>query len=71
MMISKLWSDITAAPHRVMFFAGAPQTIAAMVWLIEPATRYGVAGHPLGWSIAPGAAFEERAPFPAIESLLK
>jgi len=54
---SKTLEYFTAAPHRVMFFGGALQTIAVMVWwLIELATRYGLAGHPLVWSIAPGAA---------------
>ena len=57
MIIAKRWNNFTAAPHRVMFFGGALQTIAVMVWwLIELATRYGLAGHPLVWSIAPGAA---------------
>jgi uncharacterized protein involved in response to NO len=57
MMISKLWNNFTATPHRVMFFGGALQTIAAMVWwLVELVTRYGVAGHPLAWPITPGAA---------------
>lgn len=57
MEISTRWHIFTATPHRVMFFGGALQTIAVMVWwLIELATRYGVAAHPLVWSIAPGAA---------------
>jgi uncharacterized protein involved in response to NO len=57
MEISTRWHIFTAAPHRVMFFGGALQTIVVMVWwLIELATRHGVAAHPLVWSIAPGTA---------------
>lgn len=57
MILAKLWHNFTAAPHRVMFFGGALQTIAVMVWwLSELVTRYGVAGHPFVWPIAPGAA---------------
>lgn len=57
MTIDKSWNNFTAAPHRVMFFGGAVQAIAAMMWwLIELVTRYGVAGQPFAWSIAPGAA---------------
>lgn len=56
MMISKLWNNFTAAPHRVMFFGGALQTIAVMVWwLIELMGRYGVTGQSFIWPIAPGA----------------
>ena len=44
MLIPERWNNFTTAPHRVMFFGGALQTIAVMVWwLIELATRYGVA----------------------------
>jgi len=44
MLIPERWNNFTAAPHRVMFFGGALKTIAVMVWwLIELATRYGVA----------------------------
>lgn len=51
------WSNFTAAPHRVMFFGGALQIIAAMVWwLLDLVTRYGVAGQPIAWSIIPSAA---------------
>jgi uncharacterized protein involved in response to NO len=57
MMLAKLWRNFTAAPHRVMFFGGALQTFAVMAWwLTELVTRYGVAGHPFVWPIAPGAA---------------
>lgn len=39
-----------------MFFGGALQTIAVMLWwLAELVTRYGMAGHPLIWSITPTA----------------
>lgn len=51
------WRNFTAAPHRVMFLSGALQTIAVMLWwLVDMVTRYGVAGHPIAWSILPGAA---------------
>ncbi len=57
MAISKLWHTFTAAPHRVMFLGGALQSVAVMLWLfLEMATRYGMAGHPLAWPIAPVAA---------------
>lgn len=40
-----------------MFFGGALQTIAVMLWWsIELVTRYGIAGHPITWTIAPIAA---------------
>jgi len=39
-----------------MFTGGALQSIAVMLWLlVEMATRYGVAGHPVDWTVAPGA----------------
>lgn len=57
MTTAKLWNSFTAAPHRVMFFGGALQTLAAMLWwLAELVTRYGVVGQPIAWSIEPGAA---------------
>ncbi|MDX8380072.1 MAG: NnrS family protein [Gallionella sp.] len=50
-------SNFTAAPHRVMFFGGALQSIAAMLWwLIELVTRDGVLGPVLRWPIPPFAA---------------
>jgi uncharacterized protein involved in response to NO len=53
----KLWNSFTAAPHRVMFFGGALQAIAVMLWwLYELLTRFGIAGHPAVWPIAPSAA---------------
>ena len=55
--LSQTWNNFTAAPHRVMFFGGALQIIAAMLWwLLDLVTRYGVAGQPIAWSIMPGAA---------------
>jgi uncharacterized protein involved in response to NO len=55
--ISTRWHIFTAAPHRVMFFGGALQTIAVMLWwLIELLTRYGAAGHRIVWAIAPVTA---------------
>jgi uncharacterized protein involved in response to NO len=57
MMPNKLWNSFTAAPHRVMFFGGAVQTVAAMLWwLFELVTRFGIVGHPATWPIAPVAA---------------
>ena len=57
MMPNKLWKSFTAAPHRVMFFGGAVQAIAAMLWwLYELVTRFGIVGHPATWPIAPVAA---------------
>ncbi|HUW26476.1 MAG TPA: NnrS family protein [Gallionella sp.] len=54
MKISQHWHIFTAAPHRAMFFGGALQSIAVMLWLlVETATRFGVIGHT--WSDAPGA----------------
>jgi len=54
---AKTWNNFIAAPHRVMFFGGGVQVIAVMLWwIIEMATRYGVAGHPVAWSLMPNAA---------------
>lgn len=51
------WNNFTAAPHRVMFFGGAVQVLAVMLWwLFELMTRFGFAGAPVSWSVAPGAA---------------
>lgn len=53
----KLWNNFTAAPHRVMFFGGALQALAVMLWWIfEMVTRYGIVGQPITWSISPAAA---------------
>ena len=53
---SKTWNNFTAAPHRVMFFGGALQIIAVMLWwLLEMVTRHGAAVHPITWSIMPNA----------------
>lgn len=50
------WNSFTAAPHRVMLFGGAVQTLAAMLWwLSELLMRYGIIGHHAAWPIAPGA----------------
>ncbi|CAH1385618.1 NnrS family protein [Candidatus Nitrotoga sp. M5] len=57
MILSKQWHIFSAAPHRVMFFGGALQAVAVMVWLLtELLTSYGVLWHPLAWAIAPNAA---------------
>jgi len=56
MALANLWNTFTAVPHRIMFFGGALQIIAVMLWwLIELATRYGIAGHPMAWT-TPAAA---------------
>src|SRR3989338_734984 len=56
MTISEQWHTFTPAPHRVMFLGGALQSIAVMLWLlVEMVTRYGVAGHPVDWPVAPAA----------------
>jgi uncharacterized protein involved in response to NO len=40
-----------------MFFGGALQALAVMLWwIIEMATRYGMVRQPIAWSIAPAAA---------------
>jgi uncharacterized protein involved in response to NO len=50
----KYLTSFIAAPHRVMFFGGAVQTIAVMLWWIaELLTRYGIVGAPMTWPIAP------------------
>lgn len=52
----KLWNSFTAAPHRVMFFGGALQIIAVMLWWVaELVTRYSIIGQPLSWPVAPNA----------------
>jgi uncharacterized protein involved in response to NO len=57
MMPARLWNNFTAAPHRVMFFGGALQTVAVMLWwLYELVTRFGIAGQPMSWAIIPVAA---------------
>ncbi|MBU1776941.1 MAG: NnrS family protein, partial [Gammaproteobacteria bacterium] len=54
--MTKHWQVFTAAPHRVMFFGGALQAVAVMLWwLAELATRYGVVGEAVDWPLAPVA----------------
>ncbi len=49
--------NFTAAPHRVMFFGGALQTLAVLLWwMLELVTRYGIVGQPLSWPISASAA---------------
>lgn len=56
MNMTKHWQVFTAAPHRVMFFGGALQAVAVMLWwLAELATRYGVVGEAVDWPLAPVA----------------
>jgi len=48
--------NFTAAPHRVMFFAGALQTIFAMLWwLFELTTRYIFPAQMVVWPLFPTA----------------
>ncbi|MBA4382457.1 MAG: NnrS family protein, partial [Sideroxydans sp.] len=50
-------NNFTAAPHRVMFFGGAIQSLAVMLWwTLELATRYGIVGQTMSWVVAPSAA---------------
>jgi len=52
----KLIKHFTAAPHRVMFFGGAVQSVAAMLWwLFELSTRYLFPGHIVAWPLFPAA----------------
>src|SRR5512142_193528 len=54
---AKIWDAFAAAPHRVMFFGGALQALAVMLWwLTELVTRYGLVGHPVDWPVAPVAS---------------
>lgn len=55
--LGNTWINFTAAPHRVMFFGGALQIVAVMVWwLADMAGRYGVVGKVMEWTILPYAA---------------
>lgn len=55
--LADTWKVFTAAPHRVMFFGGGVQIVAAILWwLFELVTRHGMAGPPINWSIMPGYA---------------
>lgn len=50
------WRTFTAAPHRVMFFGGALQAMATMLWWLADLTmRYGL-GRTVEWTVAPNAA---------------
>lgn len=54
MIIINQWHALKAAPHRMMFFGGALQSIAVMLWFMtELLTRYSVFWHPIEWAIAP------------------
>ncbi len=57
MLSAKSWQSFAAAPHRVMFFGGALQTLAVMLWwLTDLVTRYGIAGQAIDWPVPPVAA---------------
>ena len=48
--------SFTAAPHRVMFFGGAVQTLLAMLWwLFELSTRYLLPQYSVSWPLLPAA----------------
>ncbi len=50
----KVWHTFAAAPHRVMFLAGAVQGVATMIWwLIVLSGRLGWLAHQPVWPIAP------------------
>jgi uncharacterized protein involved in response to NO len=50
------WKSFTAAPHRVMFFGGAVQTVLVMLWwLFELGTRYLLPQYSVGWPLFPTA----------------
>lgn len=52
----KLWNHFSAAPHRVMFFGGALQTLFTMLWwLFELATRYLIPQYSVTWPLFPSA----------------
>jgi len=49
--------NFTAAPHRVMFFGGAMQSIAVMLWwMMDILTRYILVGQVIVWPINASAA---------------
>lgn len=49
-----VWHHLAAAPHRSLFLVGALQGVATMLWwLFDLAGRYGVAGTPFAWQVAP------------------
>jgi len=51
------WRIFTSAPHRVMFFGGALNIVAAMLWwLADLAARYCMPTHTINWPVAPSAA---------------
>ncbi len=49
------WQIFSAAPHRVMFFGGTLQTVAAMLWWLADLSTRGATGNPIAWSVAPNA----------------
>ena len=51
---ASLWRTFSAAPHRMMFFGGAVQGIAAVAWwLADLLGRYGGLYPPLTWPVPP------------------
>ena len=52
-----MFKSFIAAPHRVMFFGGAVQTLLAMSWwLFELGTRYLLPQYSVSWPLFPTAA---------------
>lgn len=52
----RFWKSFTAAPHRVMFFGGAVQTLLVMLWwLCELSTRYLLPQYSVSWPLFPAA----------------
>ncbi|MCB1949231.1 NnrS family protein [Nitrosomonas sp.] len=53
-MLNKLWLNISSAPHRSLFLAGALQGIFTLTWWVyDLAGRYALLGSFSVWSIAP------------------
>lgn len=51
-----MFRHFIAAPHRVMFFGGAVQTLLVMLWwLFELTTRYVFPAHTVAWPLFPTA----------------
>ena len=55
--MSRLWSQYTAAPHRVMFLPGALQGVAALLWWLLDLELRRAGGAGLGSDALPGVAF--------------
>jgi uncharacterized protein involved in response to NO len=55
--VATAWRQLTAAPHRILFFFGMLQLLAAMAWwLADLLGRYGGLYAPPAWAVPPGWA---------------